>query len=80
MKIYIFILGWNLKHKTLLKILVYTFLSISFYIICVRWIQICRVTFYINFGDRHLQISKTQNGHQNVKKTPYFLLFAGCRH
>ena len=27
------------------------------------------------FGDLHLQISKTQNGCQNVKKPPYFLFF-----
>ena len=46
-KICIFSMGWNLKHETLLEILVYTFLSTCFYIICVCWIRICPITFYI---------------------------------
>ena len=33
------------------------------------------VGWHSRFGDLHLQISKTQNGCQNVKKPPYFLSF-----
>ena len=30
---------------------------------------------HLIFDDLHLQISKTHNGYQNVKKPPYFLWF-----
>ena len=56
---------------TLLRILVYTFLFTCFYIICVCWIRICRITSYI-FGDLHLHISKTQNDHQMLRKPHIF--------
>ena len=49
MRISLVSLGWNLKHATLLGILVYayTYVVTCFYIICVCWMRICQITFYI---------------------------------
>ena len=57
----------------ILGIFVYNFLSTCFlYNLCVlNW----NLSDTILFGYLHLQISKTQNGCQNVKKPPYFLCF-----
>ena len=69
MKIWLFSLGWNLKHGTLFGILVYTFHPLAFYIIRLRWIQICGIT----CRDLHVQIRKKQKATEMLKKIPYFL-------